>query len=410
MIQTLGRDDSRVFATGSKSMAGRRAISSPIFYAALLACGLIGLYYGVEVGSPLVARWFGQWRVWQSMRSADPHARLTVVRSMEHMDPELTTAALIEATGDTDVAVRVAACRRLASRANRPPGLVAVLSAAANKQDLEIRVSVAQILGLIVAGNLARSQASDSQAEATAVLCRLLHDPQSEVRALAAYALGEGGAGSAPAELVAAADDPDHDVRLAVARALRRTNGPNDPTVARLLCRLLADPNPIADRFQILKMVQETSKETQDRAMKALAGLMARADDAVLPDVIACLGESGPRAQAALPLLDKLLDAPESSTRAHAAMAMLAIDEKPTPRVLAVLLDMMASKELRQDWRMDAVGRVRESNPKALAKATPALIRQLGDQSPDIRRAAVELLSAIIEDTPAEIPAAAGGK
>ena len=80
------------------------------------------------------------------------------------------------------------------------------------------------------------------------------------------------------------------------------------------------------------------------------------------------------------------------------------------PESSSVLVEMIASKELSQDWRMDAMGRIREANPKALAKATPALIRQLGDKSPDVRRAAAELLMAIIEDTPAEMPAAAGEK
>ncbi|MGC8639573.1 MAG: hypothetical protein ACP5XB_06805, partial [Isosphaeraceae bacterium] len=83
---------------------------------------------------------------------------------------------------------------------------------------------------------------------------------------------------------------------------------------------------------------------------------------------------------------------------------------KPTPRIIKTLLEMVACKDLPHDWRMDALGRLRETNPKALARATAALIRQLGDQSPDIRRSAIELLSAIIEDAPAEMPATTGAK
>ncbi|MGC8639952.1 MAG: HEAT repeat domain-containing protein, partial [Isosphaeraceae bacterium] len=197
---------------------------------------------------------------------------------------------------------------------------------------------MAQVLGLIVAGSKVRedqgqasrhSQAADMRAEATALLVRLLKDRKSEARAAAAEALGECGPGPAPAELVAAADDADRGVRLAVVRSLQRRNGPDDPTVARLLCELIADPGPIADRFQVMKMVQATTWETQDRAMRSLAGLVPHADPAVLPDVIACLGESGPPARSALPVLDKLLDAPEPSTRASAALALLAIDAKP---------------------------------------------------------------------------------
>ena len=238
------------------------------------------------------------------------------------------------------------------------------------------------------------ARAAEAGAQATAILCRLLKDPQGEVRIAAAEAIGEGGPEPPPAELIAAADDKDREVRLAVAKSLLRRNGPEDGTAARLLCSLIADPAPIADRFQILRMVQGTSKETQDRAIQALAGLLSHVDAAVLPDVIACLGESGQCARVALPVLEKLLDDPEPSTRASATMAILTINEKPTPRVLAVLVEMLADKNMPQDWRMDAFGRIKEANPDALARATPALIRQLGDKSPDVRRAAIELLMA----------------
>ena len=400
-------------------MAGRRAISSPIFYSALLACGLIGLYYGVELASPLVRKWVEQWRLSQSLRSADARARLGTVLLMAQKDPALTTPYLIKATGDADVEVRVAACRVLASRANHGPLLLSTLSRAADDAREEVRAEVARILGRIVAGSTVREKqgqasrpppAPDITTEAAALLDRLLKDPKGDVRAAAAEALGEGGPGPAPRELVAAAADADRGVRLAVARSLLRRNGPDDPTLARLLCELIADPGPIADRFQILRMVQGTTRETQDRALRSLADLIPHVDSAILPDVIACLGESGPLARSALPVLEKLLDAPEPSTRASATMAVLAIDEKPTPRILSALLEMIASKDLPQDWRMDALGRIREAKPASLASVTPALIRQLGDKSPDIRRSALELLSAIIEDTPAEMPAATGGK
>ena len=144
--------------------------------------------------------------------------------------------------------------------------------------------------------------------------------------------------------------------------------------------------------------------------MGALAGLLSHADPAVLPDVIACLGESGPRARAALPALEKLLDDREPSTRAAAVMAILAVEEKPSTRATAVLLEMIADKDLSQDWRNDALGRIKELNPAALSKATPGLILQLGDPSADVRRAALELLQMIIEDTPAKMPGPAAAR
>ena len=115
-------------------------------------------------------------------------------------------------------------------------------------------------------------------------------------------------------------------MRLAIAEALLQLNGPDDATAAKLLCDLIADPGPVADRPQILRVLQRTSETTQDRAMGVLAELLARVDPAVLPDVIACLGEAGPRARAALPALEKLLDDREPGTRAAAVMAILAMD------------------------------------------------------------------------------------
>ena len=180
-------------------MAGRRAISSPIFYSALLACGLIGLYYGVELVVPRIGGWLVQWKLQRELRSSDPRTRLEAVLATERMDSSLTRAALIEATRDPNVEVRIAACRVLASRSDPPPVLVPALSSAANDASEKVRTDVAQILGRIAAGSTVRSQAYKPQTEAKAVLCRLLHDPKSEVRAAAAEALGEDGPGPAPA-------------------------------------------------------------------------------------------------------------------------------------------------------------------------------------------------------------------
>ena len=278
--------------------------------------------------------------------------------------------------------------------------------------------------------------------ESLAVLCHLLKDQSSDVRIQTARSLTVAGPDEASTSaLIAAAGDSDRGVRLAIAEALLQLNGPDDRTAAKALCGLVADPGPVADRFQILKVLQRASEATQDQAMEALAGLLSHADPAVLPDLVACLGESGPRARAALPALEKLLDDHEPSTRAAAVMAIQAIDGagtampgagmsamigigtpgagaatginatgKPSARVLAVLLEMIAERNLPQDWRSYAFGQIHELNPKALSKATPSLILQLGDPSTDVRHAALELLQMVIEDTPAEMPGPAEGK
>ncbi len=77
---------------------------------------------------------------------------------------------------------------------------------------------------------------------------------------------------------------------------------------------------------------------------------------------------------------------------------------------MAVMLEMIADKSLTQEWRMDILGRIKEMAPKAMARAAPGLIRQLGDNNSDVRRAALDLLSIIIEDSPADMPNQADGR
>lgn len=392
----------------------RRAISSPVFYAAVLACGLIGLYYGVELAVPRAKRWVERWTLSRRIRSADPRLRLATVLSMERMDPDLTSSCLIEAAHDPDAAVRVAACRTLATRDNHLGMTVPILAATARDANAQVRMETAQALGRIIAWSTERAKAARAVPDAlisemNSILIGLLKDPTSEVRTVAAGSLGEG-LGRAPPELVSAADDADRSVRLAVARSLARRNGPGDPATGRLLATLIADPAPFANRFEVLNLARQLGGVTCDQAVRALAGLVPRADAVVLPDVIACLGLSGPSAQVALPVLNKLLDDPEPTTRASAVMAILAIDENPNDRVLSALIDMVASKELAEGQRMDALSRLQETRPKTLVKTTPALIRQLGDQSAEARRVAAELLSLIVEDAPAEMPAEGDGK
>ena len=113
-------------------------------------------------------------------------------------------------------------------------------------------------------------QVSELGNASRALLCRLLKDPSSDVRAEAARSLGMAGpAESSSKVLVAAAGDPDRDARLAIAEALLKLNGPDDRTVAKILCDLVADPGPVADRPQIVKILQRTSEATQDQARGA---------------------------------------------------------------------------------------------------------------------------------------------
>ena len=104
-------------------------------------------------------------------------------------------------------------------------------------------------------------------------------------------------------------------MRLEIARALLRINGPGDRTAAGILTRLVADLEPVGDRSLAMNVLLQASEETRNKAMLALGELLSHADLVVQPDVLASLGEAGPQARVALPVLEKLLEDPEPGTR-----------------------------------------------------------------------------------------------
>ena len=125
----------------------------------------------------------------------------------------------------------------------------------------------------------------------------------------------------------------------------------------------------------------------------AMTALLSHDDPAVQPDVLACLGEAGSRAHVVLPVLEKLLDDPEPSTRASAVRAILRIEDKKAPASPRSCSKWSPTSHWPQEWRMEILGRIKETAPATLARATPGLIRQLGDSSANVRREALELLS-----------------
>jgi HEAT repeat protein len=292
--------------------------------------------------------------------------------------------------------------------------LIPVLSAAADDEKIEARVETARILSRIMAlaaskihssGGDPTGAAVRARSDSEAILYRLFKDRVPEVRAAAADSLGDGGLNPlTAAELTAAAGDPDRGVRLEIARALLRVNGPDDRTAAGMLTSLVADREPVSDRSLAMDVLLQAGEQTRNRALLALAEQLSHADPLVQPDLLACLEEAGSQARVALPALEKLLDDPEPGTRAAAVRAILQIEDKTSPRLTAVMLEMIADKSLAEERRMEILSKIKELAPTVLARAAPDLIRQLGDGNSDVRRAALDLLSIIIEDTPAEMP------
>jgi hypothetical protein len=244
-------------------------------------------------------------------------------------------------------------------------------------------------------------------------------------------------------------------VRLAAARALLRINGPDDETAARALIAMAASPDAVPDRPEVLRVVRTASEAVQDRAVAALAALLSHGDPDIVPDVLACLPEAGPRAKSALPVLESMLNHVEPTLRAGAAMAIVAIEEPDgqqtpqggmaasmnmggagmmgsmaggtrmgagagaanpavgahaNPRAIAALIRIIIDAAVPRDMRDTSLAMARGIDEPALARASPDLIRQLADPDPNVRRTAIDLLSQMIEVAPAELPAASGAK
>ncbi len=394
--------------------AQRKRLFGPITYSAMLAGALACLYSGVEIAGPRVEEWIEQRRILSALRSPNINIRLQTVASLAKQGPLSASAYLLEAVNDPNFDVSIAACGLLADWGASPQPLIPVLSAAANDQKQEIRVETARILGRILAhaasgirssADIPKSAATQSISQGLTIVYRLLKDPAEDVRAAAAASLGESRLDAAVAgELIAAASDKDRGVRLQIARSLLRINGPADPTAARLLIPLVADPEPIGDRSQAFEVLKQASEETRNQGMAAMAALLSRDEPEIQPDVLNCLGEAGPQAQVVLPILEKLLNDPDFGTRAAAVNAILMIHPTDDPRLTKVMLDMIADKSLPQEYRTEMLAKISEKVPNTLAKLTPSLIRQLGDKDARIRRSALDLLSQIIEEHPAEMP------
>ena len=64
---------------------------------------------------------------------------------------------------------------------------------------------------------------------------------------------------------------------------------------ARTLIAMVASPDAVPDRQDVLGVVKTMSEPVQDRAVAALVGLLSHGDPDIVPDVVACLPEAGPR-------------------------------------------------------------------------------------------------------------------
>ncbi len=126
--------------------------------------------------------------------------------------------------------------------------------------------------------------------------------------------------------------------------------------------------------------------------------------------MIDCIQSVGPGAMPALPVLEAQLSDDDPLIRYNAGLAVVAIRGKQDPRCVAILVGIIIDEQLPSDWRTNAVEALGQIVPAALAKATPGLIRQLGDPNPNVRLTALALLEQIVGTIPAEMPKPVEGK
>ncbi|HLE50750.1 MAG TPA: HEAT repeat domain-containing protein [Anaerolineales bacterium] len=227
----------------------------------------------------------------------------------------------------------------------------------------------------------------------------LLADPQSEVRAAAAWALGECGVEAAAAvpALILALGDEQGTVRQNAAAALSLSKEEPGQVVPALIGALQdRDYQVRANAARVLGYFGPASAQAVPSLEQALG------DEFILVRYLATgtLGEIGPQAMAALPRLLETITAdvsPAVRIAALQAAPLIAPDSAETIAALArALSDPHTEVRKAAAWELTVLG------DKAIA-AVPALIAALQDPDGKVRENALQALKDITgQDLPAE--------
>jgi HEAT repeat protein len=393
----------------------RRRVFGPLFYSTLVVALLALAFTAFLRALPALEERHELRAAVDQLRNPDAGIRESAAVRLARRGDEAGLARLIEAARDPSAEVRASACRGLVAGQANPRVVVPVLVVAAKDTRDEVRLEAARGFGRVVdlatyfalpTAGAPGGLSPELRTECVDALRRLLGDRAYEVRAAAADALANYGPDPGLAgDLANATGDGERDVRFASAKALLKVNGPGDATAVKALVALAAEPDLVPDRRAVMEVVRAAGPEAQALAAEALARLVAPGTDpVVLHDVIGCLSLAGPGARATLPALEGLMKGKDPDLRYAAGMALAEIELFTSRRGAAVLITIVNDSEQPIEGRTAALETLRMVGPSALAKATPGLIRQLGDPKVDVRFAAAQLLSAIIGDTPAQMP------
>jgi HEAT repeat protein/lysophospholipase L1-like esterase len=218
-----------------------------------------------------------------------------------------------------------------------------------------------------------------------------LLDPEPEVRAAAAWALGRArqkeGALEAEPLLFALLDDAHEGVRHAAARGLDGQPALSPATRDRLF-RSLDDPSePV--RWAAARALATSAPTVED--VPRLAQALGSADPYVRGFGAFCLGEIGPPAAPAVPALIAALKAEDGYDRGGAASALARIGPAASAAVPA-LLEGLRSADGDRRWKAARIlGRI----GAPATEAVPDLVRALRDPNEYVRAHAAKALGRI---------------
>lgn len=295
----------------------------------------------------------------RALGTSDAELRRLVVRALGRAAPETARALLPVALGDEDWRVRkeaVQLAQALAERTEVVPLLVGVLRGPSEL--ISLRNAAVEALSLLGAA-------------AAPAVEQLLGEPalDADGRKLAVDVLAGARQPRSTAVLIGALDDPDPNVRAAAAEALGVIGG--ERAVAALLALLER-----GERFLRLAALEGLNRLGAFVPTARLLGLVS--DRILRHAVIGALGRTGDRA--ALPTL---IDALDDSSRHVAESALLAIgellDDDPALPAEAIALSLRA--------RLGGIG------PAGRARVLGAV----GSSEPALRRAALPLLALLAE-------------
>jgi HEAT repeat protein len=257
-------------------------------------------------------------------------------------------------------------------------------------------------------------------AEAVVPLTALLKDDSAVVRARAAIALGEIGqpAKGASSELVSLLKDDDPSVRRQAVRALGAIR-PGPKIMIPLFVKLMEDLDP-GVRVRVLGAVAEAGEAAVPGLIEALK------NDKAAYWACVVLRDIGPAAKAAVPALAEKLTDPRPDIRREAVLALGAMNQAAAaviPQIVATLgdentrnaatfvlgqLGMIpadAEPTIRANAKSDdkflstvslwALARVHPEDKDLRRQATELIVERLKDNDPFVRVAAARALAAL---------------